>query len=966
MHAGDHLIPFAGKKKNTSFSVLVMVMLFLSNKGIVVNAAVPSESTMFSTDLLESQYCNMDNLYSLKKSCHTNVYSFAQLIFYCKFSDICNRDEKPYCISTSHFGAYVCLKKNLSCTKGRYYKAVADANSPKKIFFEEDNCPDGTYQPDESNCIHACGNKHRNLKNISEKYIVYSVGNSSHPTLVNCNYKLGYFNAKGILLLNYDENISDNICQQDGNVSSCPGQQYHLPNGTCVDKCDAGFERQLPDFVCTEIERLITRKDSGYQKVPDQGTNKDAVDQKAPFIVAGIIISVVSAVTLGLCLLVYKYRRHPNIVKEDDSLILEVVSTKIDKDGTNETETDVDAIPVYELCEKGQNNQNSENEDDDDNAETKLLQHHETYTHIAVISPVESKINDYKEIRHLETRLQQRTRESVQGAGDSEITQAKDQENNTHELQLREGVEKQTLSLKVLGTPESQIDWDTVFLKLSKSLSPTSWKFFAYHLLNGCQSLPRSVHDTVEEIEMETKNQHTSGWVIHAYLNVFYRWLKCLGRARASIEHIEEAVMACMEEQDAKDLVIEFKKSPPMKVSTSICNTLDPYTFDRTSFGRNASYPAQFMYMALCDDKTQDKAMTRKHVRSSESHIFEIAQFSSGPLDPTNEITNRQETFTTVQLNKTCKKPINRREKRKTKQSTIQENKKRLKNDNYNIRNALENMRLDIMPIRQNDYDIYMDFVINRILNECHVSKSIVLSVKYAGFCEPYKIETKDKETLYVLKSGRANICMGKEVYDDLDFYGNVARTKLLTDLKAKYTDYDETTSETYLFIRFDGKPLFEQEEEKVDNTENNMSEKVEGTEQQLQVNGKNYLSIRNSPDMKASEEHLNIRKKDFEAEKEDRSGPKIDQHDKKELRQSKEEREKNKTEGNRKQESHFTALDIEKELESIKESFFPTGDELYNLPTADDVAEAFKNMLGQCVRPPVYGGNSLPKIEPC
>jgi hypothetical protein len=205
--------------------------------------------------------------------------------------------------------------------------------------------------------------------------------------------------------------------------------------------------------------------------------------------------------------------------------------------------------------------------------------------------------------------------------------------------------------------------------------------------------------------------------------------------------------------------------------------------------------------------------MTRTHVRSSESHIYEIAQFSSGPLAPTNEIHNRQETFTTVQLNKTCSKPIIGLEKRKEKQSNIQKHIKRCKNDTYIIQNAVENMRLDCIPIRQNDYDTYMDFVINRILNECHVRKSIVLSIKYAGFCEPYQIETKEKETFYFLKSGRANICMGKEVYDDLDFYGNVARTKLLTYLKAKNTDFDETTSETYLFIRFDGKPLFEQKE---------------------------------------------------------------------------------------------------------------------------------------------------------
>jgi hypothetical protein len=132
------------------------------------------------------------------------------------------------------------------------------------------------------------------------------------------------------------------------------------------------------------------------------------------------------------------------------------------------------------------------------------------------------------------------------------------------------------------------------------------------------------------------------------------------------------------------------------------------------------------------------------------------------------------------------------------------------------------------------------------------------------------------------------------------------------------------------------------------------MSEKVEGNGRQLQVNGENCLSIRNPSDMKASEEHLNIRKKDFKAEKEEGARPKIDKHDNKELRQNKEERENNKPKGNRKQEGHFNDVDIEKELESIKEQFFSTGDEIYNLPTADDVAEALNNILGQDLRPPV------------
>jgi hypothetical protein len=62
--------------------------------------------------------------------------------------------------------------------------------------------------------------------------------------------------------------------------------------------------------------------------------------------------------------------------------------------------------------------------------------------------------------------------------------------------------------------------------------------------------MARSVHDTVDEIELEARNQHTAGWVIHAYLKVFNKWLNNLGNTRATFEHIKNAVTSAF---DAKE-----------------------------------------------------------------------------------------------------------------------------------------------------------------------------------------------------------------------------------------------------------------------------------------------------------------------------------------------------------------------------------------------------------------------------
>jgi hypothetical protein len=70
----------------------------------------------------------------------------------------------------------------------------------------------------------------------------------------------------------------------------------------------------------------------------------------------------------------------------------------------------------------------------------------------------------------------------------------------------------------------------------------------------------RNVHDTADEIELETKQQHTEGWVIHAYIKVFNKWLDNVGRTNATFAHIKDAVSATIEAKEAYDLVLSIER----------------------------------------------------------------------------------------------------------------------------------------------------------------------------------------------------------------------------------------------------------------------------------------------------------------------------------------------------------------------------------------------------------------------
>ncbi|XP_060561128.1 uncharacterized protein LOC132720911 [Ruditapes philippinarum] len=474
-------------------------------------------------------------------------------------------------------------------------------------------------------------------------------------------------------------------------------------------------------------------------------------------------------------------------------------------------------------------------------------------------SPNKGKIGKEKDNKQTNFNLSNESKESNKSKTSSEHTVDKTNEMTMHEHADKEAdnshikalLANEKLSESILGTPELQIDWTNVFIQLSRSLPATRWKLFAFHLLSNCQEMVRSVYYTVNEIEREAKNQHTEGGVIHAYIKVFMKWLDNVGRTNATFGHIKDAVSATIEAKKASDLVLSIERNPPMKEKKQRYAALLPSKFEPT-FRSNTSLQ-QFMALHNDEEPGNSNCGRELYVRSSETTRFQLPHCQYCSLYTRNEISDRHETLTSVQSNESYRE---QNKKRKKDQSQTQQPKRSI-TEKYIIENAKENLHLDFMPIRRNDYDMYMNFVIELIANECQVAKKIVWSVTQAGYCEAHEVNNKGKGTLFVINDERINLCLRKETFEELTFYGNIARPKLLKYLTERNPEYDSTTSEKFMFINFNGTPLFEHMEDKDDKSESNIVAKEKDAKKYFKVNSPTGFSMEASSYMKESEENI-------------------------------------------------------------------------------------------------------------
>ncbi|XP_060554404.1 uncharacterized protein LOC132715423 isoform X2 [Ruditapes philippinarum] len=206
---------------------------------------------------LSTPYCNPSNL---NMTCPFQGSDNMQLLIdRCEFKKMCSSGYTPLCVNNEKGMAFICAPVHLRCEKGHWWRVMKDEEDPSKIKVTVEKCPTGYFQETNSNCINACRSKHLDLTNIEEKYLIYSEGNHISPTIVYCNYKEGYYNRAGRLLLDYDRESKHEPYFCSGNAaknSPCVEGQEPLPNATCVLPCNPHECRDDHDnFICKQTCR---------------------------------------------------------------------------------------------------------------------------------------------------------------------------------------------------------------------------------------------------------------------------------------------------------------------------------------------------------------------------------------------------------------------------------------------------------------------------------------------------------------------------------------------------------------------------------------------------------------------------------------------------------------------------------------------------------------------------------------
>ncbi|XP_053387191.1 uncharacterized protein LOC123542857 [Mercenaria mercenaria] len=440
---------------------------------------------------------------------------------------------------------------------------------------------------------------------------------------------------------------------------------------------------------------------------------------------------------------------------------------------------------------------------------------------MAVISPIQGPGVNNKSKIYGGLQL---TRERLQFNGDGENTPTENNtENTNNKVTTKKGTplsiaENQNIDVKYgeNGTHTQKINWIQVFLQLAKSFPPTKWEMFALHLLSNCQRVRNiSVHDTMEEIKLEARNEYTTGWVFHAYMKVFRKWLEIMGDAAENLEQIKQAVYECIESKEVIDSVLLIIRDPPKLPCVA------------RGIEQTSTHPVPYVQpcYALYDTETPS-ALCSVHYSSRQIQSIQSSRYGtcsgflpcSAALQSLPNGQAMQASFQYTEMNfkpnrndesQTAHKEQGKGKKRKT--SQFQDKMKLSKLESYARDNAKQNLLSNLIPIRHCDYDIYMEHVVNLVMKECNVSRKVVLSITYKTFCDVEEVTTKRNEKLYIVYCGTPKLILKKEVYNDLDIYGNAVRPKLLSYLDAQKIEYDTSDADTFLFLSFNGNAAFGQ-----------------------------------------------------------------------------------------------------------------------------------------------------------
>ncbi|XP_053392234.1 uncharacterized protein LOC128554926, partial [Mercenaria mercenaria] len=163
------------------------------------------------------------------------------------------------CMNSPYGMVFFCIPNGTSCPKGIGWQFEGiDGNG--MVVIKKSICPEGYYQVEPSKCHNACRTKHELLEMIPEGFKVVLKGNHIRQTLLMCDYKAGYFNADNKSFVNYDDNFLGHLdfCTHINHSNPCSSGQMPLYNGTCVEPCRPGYERDETDFLCKQVGYIVT------------------------------------------------------------------------------------------------------------------------------------------------------------------------------------------------------------------------------------------------------------------------------------------------------------------------------------------------------------------------------------------------------------------------------------------------------------------------------------------------------------------------------------------------------------------------------------------------------------------------------------------------------------------------------------------------------------------------------------
>ncbi|XP_053402994.1 uncharacterized protein LOC123522882 isoform X2 [Mercenaria mercenaria] len=168
---------------------------------------------------------------------------------HCKYR--CNVGENLVCLNSDDGMRFVCLPNDISCPEGLGWR-ISSNKSNGYVEIIVGQCQVG-YQETPSRCYDACKDEHFPPDHIPDWLKLYREGDSSHPQLFMCDFTTGYFNPENKSFIKADSQFQFNIddfCVNGPNP--CSDGQMPLHNGTCVNHCQDGFERDAPDFICKQ------------------------------------------------------------------------------------------------------------------------------------------------------------------------------------------------------------------------------------------------------------------------------------------------------------------------------------------------------------------------------------------------------------------------------------------------------------------------------------------------------------------------------------------------------------------------------------------------------------------------------------------------------------------------------------------------------------------------------------------